>query len=671
MLSLEFAVTGTDEVQLQSRAWLTSDPVPDWQLSYSDTSASKIVNAGQIGLWTYQAAGASPITLQMNSVQAWAPPGAATSTSAPPTTSTPPTASSPPPPTPPSTSAPPTTATPPSTSTPPTATTSIPASNPSGRGAGTIGSAAFPVPSGAKFVAPNGNDSNAGTQAAPYRTLAAALAAARAGTTIVLRAGSYNESVVVTKANITIQNYPGEAAWLDGSIPVSGWTKSGTSWVAGGWTAELDRSTSPTRGDKSDRYLRPEYPLASWSDQIFINGAALKQVASASAVTAGTFFVDNAADKLYIGSDPTGKSVVSSNKSRAIQVRTKGVTIQGIGVRRYATAMPDGATIQMQNTEATVRYVEISDSASIGLALQNNNTVADHVTAVRNGQLGIGANAAYNLKLTNSIVTDNNNQYFKDAPVSGGVKITRSRGVVVSNNEISRNVSAGLWLDESSLRLVRRRQHRRRQHDIRHPVRDLREGHRRQQLVHRQRQLDQFINTGNVKIYNNEMSGYTYYGVRLRQDARRNSNTKTAGHDPRQPNPDPTMPWNLHDIVVSNNVIAASGRSQFYGVDTDTGMSLDVIKVTINGNMFTSYVGGSAPKMVGWGQATGSIVYYNTPEALATAKNSAWKNVTVAPQGLPAMQSTKGGYDSITVPLPADVASAVGAPAGSKKMGNY
>ena len=86
-------------------------------------------------------------------------------------------------------------------------------------GAGTtVGAAHYPVPSGAIIVSPSGNDAAAGTTSAPLRTLAHAVASAPSGATIVLRAGSYHESVVIPPGKrLTIQAWPGEPVWLDGS----------------------------------------------------------------------------------------------------------------------------------------------------------------------------------------------------------------------------------------------------------------------------------------------------------------------------------------------------------------------------------------------------------------------------------------------------------------------
>ncbi|HEX3816225.1 MAG TPA: DUF1565 domain-containing protein, partial [Mycobacteriales bacterium] len=93
-------------------------------------------------------------------------------------------------------------------------------------GAAPVGDAAYPIPVGALFVAPGGADSAAGTRHAPFRTLGHAVAVAHTGDTIVLRGGSYHESVAIQQ-KLTIQSYPHEAVWLDGSSRVSGWSATG------------------------------------------------------------------------------------------------------------------------------------------------------------------------------------------------------------------------------------------------------------------------------------------------------------------------------------------------------------------------------------------------------------------------------------------------------------
>src|SRR5690606_35869192 len=75
---------------------------------------------------------------------------------------------------------------------------------------------AYPVPKDALFVSPRGDDSAFGSKDAPLRTLKAAVRAAKAGQTIVLRAGTYREKVGLIGKRLTIQPYPNERVWFKG-----------------------------------------------------------------------------------------------------------------------------------------------------------------------------------------------------------------------------------------------------------------------------------------------------------------------------------------------------------------------------------------------------------------------------------------------------------------------
>src|SRR5579864_2411842 len=78
------------------------------------------------------------------------------------------------------------------------------------------------------YVSTSGNDTNAGTLAAPWRTIQHAANSVHAGDTVQVRAGTYNEIVTMTTSGnssagyITFQNYPGEAPIVDGTGLVAG-----------------------------------------------------------------------------------------------------------------------------------------------------------------------------------------------------------------------------------------------------------------------------------------------------------------------------------------------------------------------------------------------------------------------------------------------------------------
>jgi hypothetical protein len=81
---------------------------------------------------------------------------------------------------------------------------------------------AFGQPNSSFYVAATGNDSNPGTQAAPWRTIQHAAEAARAGSTVNVRGGLYEELVSINASGnasdgfITFRSYPGETAVLEG-----------------------------------------------------------------------------------------------------------------------------------------------------------------------------------------------------------------------------------------------------------------------------------------------------------------------------------------------------------------------------------------------------------------------------------------------------------------------
>jgi len=82
-------------------------------------------------------------------------------------------------------------------------------------------SGALAQPNSSFYVATTGNDSNPGTQASPWRTIQHAADTARAGSTVNVRGGIYEEVVSINASGnpsdgfITFRSYPGETAILE------------------------------------------------------------------------------------------------------------------------------------------------------------------------------------------------------------------------------------------------------------------------------------------------------------------------------------------------------------------------------------------------------------------------------------------------------------------------
>ena len=323
-------------------------------------------------------------------------------------------------------------------------------------GALPLGQASYPIPAGAVFVSPNGSDANTGTISAPLRTITKATSKAPAGGTIVLRAGAHHENVMMPghKA-LTIQNYPGEAAWLDGSSAVAGWVKSGTVWVRSGWTPEFDSSPTYTPGAPDGtgywQFVNPAYPMAAHPDQVFIDGSPVAQVATRAAVGPGKFYVDYATDQLVLGSDPTGRQVRASDLGGAgLTVTAPGTVIRGIGVARFATSVPNKGSLRLWASNVTVENVLVKHSATQGIALQGTGIKIRKVTSSDNGLNGFEGGQSDGLVLDRVRAERNNREHFNPAPVAAGIKLHTSRGVLITDSVFSQNYANGIWFDVSN-----------------------------------------------------------------------------------------------------------------------------------------------------------------------------------------------------------------------------
>jgi len=539
-------------------------------------------------------------------------------------------------------------------------------------GAKSIGTAAYPVPAGALFVdGARGNDAAAGAAATPLKTIQAAINKAAAGKTIVVRAGVYHQmlSIPAAKSSLTIQSYPNEAVWIDGSSVVTGWVKSGTKWVKSGWTKTFDHSISFTAGKNDMSFINPAYPVAAHPDQVFINGAAQQQVASAAAVVAGTFAVDYAAHTITIGTDPTGKELRASDLEQAISILGVHTTLRGIGVRRFGNAIWKMGAVRAAVDYATFTDVVIADNASVGLYVGGAHSVFDHVTVTRSGLLGLHSNHADYMTIKNSTLTFNNTEHFNGTPASSGMKLTRSRHLVIANNDVSGNGGGGIWLDESvvDFKIVNNRAVNNSTSNIEAELSEA--GIISGNVAMGGNEGILLYNTGNVKVYNNAVGANRIQDINLSQNQRRQATTP-VGRDPRQPVPDPTNPWILRNISIANNIIGGGGTHMVWVIDKATKVPADNMNVVITSNLFSKKTG-ATPRMLAWGQANGTVVYYDTVAAIK-ARKPTFNNAETATSMLAAqMTGDAAAKAAMAVALPAEVAAAMAQTAGVKKIGPW
>ena len=659
VVHVEISANGYSTVYLASRVWIKGTTVPAMQTTDTDTSSARIAKTGTVGVWSYVSG--PTIAPKNTSVDVATEAFGATSFST----------SAPPPITPPVT---------PPVTTPDT----TPASSQVGSLA--VGTAAYPLPSGAIYVSStSGNDGAAGMASAPLKTVAKAIEKAKAGSTIVLRAGSYHESIAIPPNKpLTLQNYPREAAWFDGSTKVASISTSGSVWKADGWTAKFDSGPTYSKGGKDStapgwQFINPAYPMAAHPDQLWIGGVEQAQVGSLGQVKSGTFYADYAANRLYFGTNPAGKAVEASSLAQAMSLRAPGTVIRGIGVRRYADSVYMQGVITSYYANQALENVEVRDSATAGIGLYAAGSRLTKVSIIGSGQIGFQAEKADGLVIENVLLKDSNDQHFNPAPAAGAVKITTTRGMRFADSEIVGTHGNSFWADHSvyDMTITGNHIHDNDRYGI---VLEISSTATVADNVINNNAWDGIVvqNTDKVNIWNNTIVG-NRRAVYVTQDSRRITQLNVSGHDPRRSQPDLSMPWIARDIVLGNNILGTS-RSDAEAVVTAQSQERLVagneMIASSNGNVFSQPTAGTPAAAVVWAKkGTYGTRYAKLSDYVAASGRD---KASIAVVGSAALTSQLTPVASLTArvstvaqPLPASVASKVGVTAGTKHLGAW
>ena len=566
---------------------------------------------------------------------------------------------------------------------PSSVTASAAVHNTSSAGSKAVGAATYPISGASIFVSPSGNDSWSGSKASPVRTVKRAIALAPPGSTVVMRSGSYHETVEVSGKRLTLQNYPGEAVWFDGSSPVTGWQRSGAVWRRAGWTSKFDHSPTFTFGAPDSTtpgwsFVNADHPMAAHPDQLWIDGTAMRQVKSLNQVAPGTFFFDEPANALYVGSNPVNHSVRASDLAKAISVRAAGSVLRGFGVRDYATSVPYMGTVTIERQSVTLENVVVQDNASSGIFVGATDVTLRSVTVQRNGLIGVLGTYADRLRVDSLLSRENNTEAFNTAPVAGGIKIGRTRSVSITASAFEANNGTGAWFDEST-------------YDVKFIGNDSRNNTTHGlslEISAKALVADNLIagNLGNgIKV--NDTSGVQLWNntfvangrpLNIVQDGRLASRLSTPGHDPRQSLPDPTMTWLVSGVTIRNNVLGSvtpSANCLLCVEDYSHARSAATMGVTSNGNVFERFSG--RPNWIAvWSTGAGNPQVFTSLAAFSSASGQdrssrLYDGRDIAtPAGLLA-SDVRSAESLIAQPLPVDVANAIGVTAGTRRLGSW
>lgn len=539
------------------------------------------------------------------------------------------------------------------------------------------------IPSTALYVSASGNDLSGGTVKAPLRTISKAISKAKSGQTIVVRNGTYHESVVIPAGKtLKLRQYPGETVWLDGSKSITGFTASGKGWAKSGWNYDFDTSPTYTRGAKDNTteawgFISADYPLAAHPDQVWINGTKQTQVSSASKLKAGTFYVDRSNNKLHLGTNPSGKTVRASTLVKALSIRSENSSVSGINVRKYAPSVPDMAAVTAEKPGITVENLTIEDSATTGLNISAVKNTVSNVKIQRSGMLGMNATYSDGLVVNKLVSTGNNHERFNTSPVSGGLKIGRTRGVTVKNSVMNNNYGPGLWLDESvyDSKILNNDMIGNSGHGLSLEI-SAKSVVANNRIAKNTGYGFKLNNSSDVAIWNNTISGKNRV-LNIVQDARRASKKSDPGHDPRQPFPDTTMTWINKNIVVKNNVFSNTGGGNAIVAveDYSASFSAEQMKISLASNAYHRTTASNPKWSVIWSKGSGNPSVYTNLAAFIKAKNQDKNSFEVTSSSVLGSNSNPGtsvtSKNDRSTALPSDIAKLIGQTSGTKRIGNF
>ena len=296
------------------------------------------------------------------------------------------------------------------------------------------------VPTGAYYVAATGSDTNAGSATAPFRTIQRAINTVPAGSTIVVKAGTYNEKLSISsKSGLTIVNNPGDKPVLTGAGFSSGYLIS----IAGSNNIVFS-------GFEVSNFKGPELEgivIHNASKNIEISNCLIHDIAT-------TLSGGNVHAILAVGDSNTAMT---------------NITIKNNEVYNCTTGWSESITVGSNVDGFTISNNKIHDVTNIGIdaaGFYSNGCTIASMNQARNGL--IANNLVYNLASSyascagiyvdggRDIIVENNTVHNSQYGIEVGCenpydKVNTSvraivSGIIVRNNTIYNNTEVGIGI---------------------------------------------------------------------------------------------------------------------------------------------------------------------------------------------------------------------------------
>lgn len=275
--------------------------------------------------------------------------------------------------------------------------------------------------------------------------------AAATGQVFYVQAGTHRLQSIAPKTGQTFLGEPG-AVMSGGKVLPSGDFVS----VSGGW--KITGQTQPVAARTGECQIigngkwTTSYPGCSFNEELFFDD--VRQVRKdTNDVGSGEWYFDDAADTIYVGSDPSGHVVETDVAIAAFKPTADNVTIRGIRVTKYASPAQHGAIDASGVAGWSVIDCVVDRNHGAGLRGSKDLHVATSVVTA-NGQEGIVAADGSGVIVENTEISYNNGAHFDPGWEAGGTKFVNTSGLIARGNYVHHNEGPGLWADIDNINLL-------------------------------------------------------------------------------------------------------------------------------------------------------------------------------------------------------------------------
>lgn len=314
--------------------------------------------------------------------------------------------------------------------------------------------ACLPAEAATYYVSPSGSDRANGTKAAPWRSLQQGVDQLKPGDILLIASGTYRERVEVkrggtAKAPVTISAMPGARVVVTGAdLLPDGWTRHDDGAYSHAWPHRFPINGPDDLTHPADK----EHELTGRAEQVTHLGRPLRQVLRRDQVAPGTFFVDLAANKLYVklrdGGDPANTDIEASTRGQWLSSGASHVRARGVTFRHAANHAQRGAFVLVGKASGWVVEDCVFERANgPGATFTGEGHVVRRSEFRDNGQLGFGAWSCHDTRIEECGVSRNNVKGYLTDWEAGGLKVTMSRGFVLDRCRVIDNRGPGIWYD--------------------------------------------------------------------------------------------------------------------------------------------------------------------------------------------------------------------------------